>query len=177
MGHGERAGGVQGVGLSAMNAGAQPVIGLSDTYTQPGTYSLEIPCPRRCPRPCACPPRHPSLLYAPRGTRAAAALCTSMRTSPHALVMQLQPCSLRESAARSYIHDGSCFEACSSFNQSRTHVSLVRAACGPDINDGIVLSTPVILVRAALVQKAAISSILFTSETMLCRYVIPNHCP
>lgn len=29
-----------------MNAGEQPVIGLTDTYTQPGVYTLEIPCPR-----------------------------------------------------------------------------------------------------------------------------------
>lgn len=36
----------QGVGLDAMNAGEQPVIGLTDTYTQPGVYTLEIPCPR-----------------------------------------------------------------------------------------------------------------------------------
>lgn len=37
---------VQGVGLEAMNAGDQPVIGLTDTYTRPGVYTLEIPCPR-----------------------------------------------------------------------------------------------------------------------------------
>ena len=29
-----------------MNAGEQPVIGLTDTYTSPGVYMLEIPCPR-----------------------------------------------------------------------------------------------------------------------------------
>lgn len=29
-----------------MNAGEQPVIGLTDTYKQPGVYTLEIPCPR-----------------------------------------------------------------------------------------------------------------------------------
>lgn len=29
-----------------MNAGEQPVIGLTDTYSQPGVYTLEIPCPR-----------------------------------------------------------------------------------------------------------------------------------
>ncbi len=29
-----------------MNAGEQPVIGLTDTYTAPGVYTLEIPCPR-----------------------------------------------------------------------------------------------------------------------------------
>ena len=29
-----------------MNAGEQPVVGMSDTYDAPGTYTLTIPCPR-----------------------------------------------------------------------------------------------------------------------------------
>ena len=37
---------LQGVNLEGMNAGAQPVVGMSDTYHEPGIYTLEIPCPR-----------------------------------------------------------------------------------------------------------------------------------
>ena len=29
-----------------MNMGASPVIGVVDTYSQPGTYELLLPCPR-----------------------------------------------------------------------------------------------------------------------------------
>ena len=29
-----------------MNAGAQPVVGMTDTYHARGVYTLEIPCPR-----------------------------------------------------------------------------------------------------------------------------------
>lgn len=37
---------LQGVGLEGMNAGTQPVVGMTDTYHEPGIYTLEIPCPR-----------------------------------------------------------------------------------------------------------------------------------
>ncbi len=29
-----------------MNSGPQPVIGVADTFNRPGTYALELPCPR-----------------------------------------------------------------------------------------------------------------------------------
>ena len=29
-----------------MNSGPQPVVGMTDIYHEPGTYLLEIPCPR-----------------------------------------------------------------------------------------------------------------------------------
>lgn len=32
--------------VADMKAGDQPVVGLTDTYDAPGTYSLTIPCPR-----------------------------------------------------------------------------------------------------------------------------------
>eukprot|EP00884_Botryococcus_braunii_P005749 jgi/Botrbrau1/15175/Bobra.0149s0040.1 len=37
---------LQGVGLKEMNSGDQPVIGMTDTFKEPGTYTIEIPCPR-----------------------------------------------------------------------------------------------------------------------------------
>lgn len=37
---------LQGVGVKEMNSGHSPVIGVADTLTQPGTVTLEIPCPR-----------------------------------------------------------------------------------------------------------------------------------
>lgn len=38
--------GVQGIDTSQMNAGDQPVIGMSDTYQAPGKFTMEMPCPR-----------------------------------------------------------------------------------------------------------------------------------
>lgn len=35
-----------GVGVEEMNMGDQPVIGMMDTFDAPGTYTMEIPCPR-----------------------------------------------------------------------------------------------------------------------------------
>jgi len=37
---------LQGVGVDEMNMGDQPVIGMMDTFAKPGTYQIEIPCPR-----------------------------------------------------------------------------------------------------------------------------------
>lgn len=37
---------LKGVGVEEMNAGSQPVIGVADTFTKPGSYIMEIPCPR-----------------------------------------------------------------------------------------------------------------------------------
>ena len=37
---------LKGVGVREMNAGNQPVIGVADTVATPGTYVLEVPCPR-----------------------------------------------------------------------------------------------------------------------------------
>ncbi|KAK9842442.1 hypothetical protein WJX81_000368 [Elliptochloris bilobata] len=37
---------LQGVGEREMNAGEAPVIGMTDTYYAPGTYQLDLPCPR-----------------------------------------------------------------------------------------------------------------------------------
>lgn len=37
---------LKGVGVAEMNAGHSPVIGVADTVAEPGTYTLEVPCPR-----------------------------------------------------------------------------------------------------------------------------------
>ncbi|KAF5841733.1 hypothetical protein DUNSADRAFT_11513 [Dunaliella salina] len=37
---------LKGVGIHEMNAGDQPVIGVADTVQKPGTYTLQVPCPR-----------------------------------------------------------------------------------------------------------------------------------
>lgn len=37
---------LRGVGLDAMNSGAQPVIGLTEVFNRPGIYTIDIPCPR-----------------------------------------------------------------------------------------------------------------------------------
>uniref|UniRef100_A0A7S0RKX6 DEX1 C-terminal domain-containing protein n=1 Tax=Chlamydomonas leiostraca TaxID=1034604 RepID=A0A7S0RKX6_9CHLO len=37
---------LKGVGVREMNAGHSPVIGVADTVKAPGTYTLELPCPR-----------------------------------------------------------------------------------------------------------------------------------
>ena len=37
---------IVGVGIEAMNAGKNPVVGVSNTFSSPGTYALEIPCPK-----------------------------------------------------------------------------------------------------------------------------------
>ena len=31
---------------TSMNAGKNPVVGVSNTFSSPGTYTLEIPCPK-----------------------------------------------------------------------------------------------------------------------------------
>ena len=35
-----------GVGVDQMNAGERPIIGITDSFEKPGTYEIEIPCPR-----------------------------------------------------------------------------------------------------------------------------------
>ncbi|KAK9817910.1 hypothetical protein WJX72_004192 [[Myrmecia] bisecta] len=37
---------LKGVGSEEMKAGDAPVIGMTDTYSKPGIYTLEIPCPK-----------------------------------------------------------------------------------------------------------------------------------
>lgn len=37
---------LKGVGVTEMNSGPQPVIGVADTLPKPGKYLLELPCPR-----------------------------------------------------------------------------------------------------------------------------------
>eukprot|EP01025_Chloroclados_australasicus_P065169 TRINITY_DN8844_c1_g1_i8.p1 TRINITY_DN8844_c1_g1~~TRINITY_DN8844_c1_g1_i8.p1 ORF type:complete len:626 (-),score=88.92 TRINITY_DN8844_c1_g1_i8:375-2252(-) len=37
---------LQGVGIEEMNMGNKPVIGMSESYSEAGSYMLEIPCPR-----------------------------------------------------------------------------------------------------------------------------------
>jgi hypothetical protein len=37
---------VQSIETAAMNSGAQPVIGMTDTFYTPGKYTVTIPCPR-----------------------------------------------------------------------------------------------------------------------------------
>jgi hypothetical protein len=37
---------LKGVGVAEMNAGSQPVIGVSDVLDKPGKTIIEIPCPR-----------------------------------------------------------------------------------------------------------------------------------
>lgn len=37
---------LKGVGVAEMNAGPQPVIGVSDVIDKPGKAVIEIPCPR-----------------------------------------------------------------------------------------------------------------------------------
>eukprot|EP01026_Neomeris_dumetosa_P062169 TRINITY_DN5875_c0_g1_i5.p2 TRINITY_DN5875_c0_g1~~TRINITY_DN5875_c0_g1_i5.p2 ORF type:complete len:341 (+),score=48.23 TRINITY_DN5875_c0_g1_i5:216-1238(+) len=37
---------LQGVGVEDMNQGEKPVIGMSESYSEAGSYMLEIPCPR-----------------------------------------------------------------------------------------------------------------------------------
>ena len=49
---------LQGVGADEMlgpkaRLGEAPIIGVANTYTSPGIYSLEVPCPRtRCALVC-----------------------------------------------------------------------------------------------------------------------------
>ena len=35
-----------GVGVEEMKGGEQPVIGVADSFTRPGVYTVELPCPK-----------------------------------------------------------------------------------------------------------------------------------
>lgn len=52
---------LQGVGVEEMNMGDQPVIGMVDTYKEPGVYELSIPCPRTRSTVNPCCTRPPQL--------------------------------------------------------------------------------------------------------------------